>query len=512
MALQIGQQYVEIIGSATPANPSAGRQRIFLDTADTKLKARATGGYNVGLQGGSPAYVIAASDASDRSKEIADVVCDGTADDVQINAALTAGYNVMLTEGIFDIVSTINHAEGLWIVGQGEGTILKASADVDVITITAKSNVGVALLKIDTTLTPGTKTTAGIRANGIPHRGYFEKLRILNQGKGIHLTNTLNIFITDVTIEDCASDDILFDGTSGNDHFLTNVTCDHPAVAAAADTACLHLKHTGFLVTDGGGFLRGRHGILADPGAGQTVKWVYIKTTPVDSSVSHGVKLTTDSGGTCWWFWFLGALSNYNGATGVTFKGVQRSCWLGGIIEGNQQHGLVLDDCDYIQVETHITGYSAAGADTYDGVNVPTLCTRIAIVDSLIGSANGRYGINLVAVATDEYRLQENQFYGNASGHINDLATGNTKVVRDNIGYATENKGTATLVNGQTSIAVTHGLAVTPAAGDIMVTPIEAWGAMTEFYVDTYTSTQFTIHADQDPGQDVDFAWKALVV
>ena len=81
-----------------------------------------------------------------------------------------------------------------------------------------------------------------------------------------------------------------------------------------------------------------------------------------------------------------------------------------------------------------------------------------------------------------------------------------------NQGYITESSGTATLANATTSIVVTHGLAVTPSAGDITVTPIEAWGAMTEFYIDTYTSTQFTIHADQDPGQDVDFAWKAIVL
>jgi len=35
---------------------------------------------------------------------------------------------------------------------------------------------------------------------------------------------------------------------------------------------------------------------------------------------------------------------------------------------------------------------------------------------------------------------------------------------------------------------------------------------MTQFYIDTYTSTQFTIHADQNPTQDVDFAWKAIVL
>lgn len=83
---------------------------------------------------------------------------------------------------------------------------------------------------------------------------------------------------------------------------------------------------------------------------------------------------------------------------------------------------------------------------------------------------------------------------------------------RNNIGFATETSGTATLANGTTSIAVTHGLDVTPAVGDIVVTPIEAWGNMTQFYIDTYTSTQFTIHADINPGQDVDFAWKAIVL
>jgi len=67
------------------------------------------------------------------------------------------------------------------------------------------------------------------------------------------------------------------------------------------------------------------------------------------------------------------------------------------------------------------------------------------------------------------------------------------------------------LLDGQTSIAVTHGLAVTPVIQDISVTPMEAWGAMTQFYIDTPTATQFTIHADQDPGQDVDFAWTASV-
>lgn len=71
--------------------------------------------------------------------------------------------------------------------------------------------------------------------------------------------------------------------------------------------------------------------------------------------------------------------------------------------------------------------------------------------------------------------------------------------------------GTATLSNGNTSVAVTHGLAATPSIHDIQVTPIEAWGNAASFWISTPTSTQFTINVDADPGQDVDFAWRAAI-
>jgi hypothetical protein len=85
--------------------------------------------------------------------------------------------------------------------------------------------------------------------------------------------------------------------------------------------------------------------------------------------------------------------------------------------------------------------------------------------------------------------------------------------IRDNLGTGllTEANGTATLINGSTAVVVTHGLGVTPDIEDISVTPIEAWGAATQFWISTPTSTQFTIEVDQDPGQDVDFAWTASV-
>ncbi|HUY24539.1 MAG TPA: hypothetical protein VMV09_04450, partial [Candidatus Saccharimonadales bacterium] len=74
-------------------------------------------------------------------------------------------------------------------------------------------------------------------------------------------------------------------------------------------------------------------------------------------------------------------------------------------------------------------------------------------------------------------------------------------------GYVTENSGTATILATTTSIAVTHGLAATPTR--VVATPTVSPGAL--WWVDTYTSTQFTIHLASAPAGGVSFDWRAEV-
>jgi len=70
--------------------------------------------------------------------------------------------------------------------------------------------------------------------------------------------------------------------------------------------------------------------------------------------------------------------------------------------------------------------------------------------------------------------------------------------------------GTATVLNEQTSVVVTHGLPYTPVAGDIMVWFCQP-GSSTSCYVDTYTATQFTIRVNANPGiTTAIIGWKAI--
>lgn len=102
-----------------------------------------------GVDGHSyPAILIAASNASARDIAGADYVCDGTADDVQINAAIssfgTDGGVVILSEGTFSIANeiAITHSNQ-GIVGQGMGTKLVAANAADLVGVITIIGTGV---------------------------------------------------------------------------------------------------------------------------------------------------------------------------------------------------------------------------------------------------------------------------------------------------------------------------------------------------------------------------------
>jgi hypothetical protein len=89
-------------------------------------------------------------------------------------------------------------------------------------------------------------------------------------------------------------------------------------------------------------------------------------------------------------------------------------------------------------------------------------------------------------------------------------SAGTNTIVRNNIGWKTENSGTATIANGSTTIAVTHGLDATPSLGNIALTPTNNLGTATKFWISGVTNTQFTINVDADPGASTaTFSWLA---
>lgn len=145
----------------------------------------------------------------------------------------------------------------------------------------------------------------------------------------------------------------------------------------------------------------------------------------------------------------------------------------------NKIHHNTAKDCDYFNTTT------------YDGINVAGNSNKID--DNICrtttnGASKQRYGINIASGTSNV--VKDNTVDGNKSGQISaDIAT---NTVKQNVGYKTENKGSASTSSG-TSVVVNHGLAINPPTGSIFVTSMSNLGGAS-FWISNVTSTQFTIN------------------
>jgi len=381
-------------------------------------------------------FIVAASDSL--HPERADYVCDGTDDQVQINAALAIG-EVVLTKGTFYISAPIRMTESFSkLSGAGHGWNLGGTQ----IYLADGSNCNM------------------IEMDGTDNRIYFPTI--------------------------C---DLYLEGNLAN-----NPTGGHgiycPVTGGGHEVSDQMLYNVGI------------HGVKSD-GIRFLGGW-YITLVNVWCEVNGGCGTHIDAQTTITNSVFSANLGN--GLELCTTSFLTNSS-----IERNTGHGIlcyggysVINGC-LINDNSNDSAGTNSGIVNWGGGDDMNISNNI-----IIGGAHQDYGI-IIDAGVARCNVNNNNISGNVTAPIY-LGVGNSAQVRDNIGFVTENSGTATLVNGQTAIVVAHGLAVTPVAGDIVVTPIEAWGSMTQFYIDTYTATQFTIHADQNPTQDVDFAWKAIVL
>lgn len=81
----------------------------------------------------SSTFVVASSGTTAKGIYSADYICDGTDDNVEIQAAIDAtnalgGGKVVLLEGIYNITTQINMKSLVFLEGQGEGTVLKRAS------------------------------------------------------------------------------------------------------------------------------------------------------------------------------------------------------------------------------------------------------------------------------------------------------------------------------------------------------------------------------------------------
>jgi len=108
--------------ASRPGSPSEGM--MYYDTTTKQLLTYANGKWQGDRSTASK--IVAANNSSQAEKDAADYVADGTADESEINSALTAasGGNVYLFKGTYNLAAAISVPNNTSLAGAGAGTVL----------------------------------------------------------------------------------------------------------------------------------------------------------------------------------------------------------------------------------------------------------------------------------------------------------------------------------------------------------------------------------------------------
>jgi len=256
-----------------------------------------------------------------------------------------------------------------------------------------------------------------------------------------------------------------------------------------------------------------------------------------DMVVNHfgdtGILFMPDSGKAVWNVWIVNSLiegcSNYGGIafkspsaavdrvriisvhlSGNTYgiyndkSNTYRVEVIGGSIEQNVYHGIFIYAGDFRIIGVAINDNGAGKPNNFDGIHLGNPTSNTIIIGCDIWNkvtSNQRYAI-YEEPGSDYNIIAYNRVQG-ATGAIYRSGV-HTKVV-GNIGYTTENSGTATIPAGQTRVTVSHGLALAPSK--VLVTPY----GNARVWVENITNTSFDIVTDTAPTADLTVAWYAEV-
>jgi hypothetical protein len=153
-------------------------------------------------------YLVAANDAPDDVKNQADYLCDGTADDVQIQAAidaLTSGGTLVLSPGTFTLADTLTLGANVRMIGQGRSTTIYSAATATMLVMALGSGVENLVVSI-----PNGLLDHAIKAEDIQddvhnwHGWYLKDLLVRGGNSGdyyaLHIADTFNFLLQNVVM------------------------------------------------------------------------------------------------------------------------------------------------------------------------------------------------------------------------------------------------------------------------------------------------------------------------
>lgn len=244
---------------------------------------------------------------------------------------------------------------------------------------------------------------------------------------------------------------------------------------------------------------------IGNVGAGPPpCEWMHFANCLGDSCTQYNFLLQKGSAPYVGKMSFVGTWSGNAGIHGIGISGGEDISFAGGVNAGNTQAAIYLTQCTKVVVSSMACygNNESATAGVYD-ITI-SAGTYNVITGNTLTSQTGTQNFGEVA-ATDSNSIVGNSFLNGAT-----IAGANTKC-RANQGLTTSKNGSATLLNGTSSIVVTHGLAVTPTLDEIVLQARASMDAvgLKDLWVSAVGATTFTITANTNATGNLVIAWQA---
>jgi len=479
--------------------------------------------------GRTATYVVAASDAPAHVKAQADYVCDGTADDVQIQAAIDAlpadGGKVVLSEGNF-LGGKVTLDNYVTIEGQGEGTIYKLADATNDFIFTASTKTGVKLLNFTVDGNKANQTTysAGIYLSGC-NRCLVDLYVHDVYGSGVNFDNiTINSEVRG-TIADCTHNNIIIATLSAEN--IVRITRSSGSSESGLSFYTSGIGYPTNNTVIGGVFESNtQDGIYSSSNGnennnivgaickGNTRYGINLKGNSqaigcyVLDNGNHGISVAGNG-----WAISNSRIEGNNGYGISVLADVTHVRIVGNLVEENEYEGMQLRGISHSIISNNIVRNNAQATADRAGIFL-----QVGTGESTDNVLMGNECYDDQATKTQAHGIQEanaadynviigNDVRENKTAGI--VVVGSNTIVRNNLGYITENSGSATVLNTTTSIVVNHGLATTPTR--VLLTA-RLWSDAAKAWVTNLTTTQFTVNVDVDPGVETAiFDWRAQV-
>jgi len=426
--------------------------------------------------------------------------------------ALTNGGKIFIKAGTY-IVADINVTSNIELVGEGFRTILRLPnmTRKNIINVNNAENVLISNLLLDGNWQNQDMANWSMKSTGGPASTYEIYLN------NIFATNSQRIVVKDVYTKNAVHDGVLFQ-------------------AGVTDSIVQNVYVTG-CQWHGIGFWQGgiRSAIIGCVGWDTYISPFVLELTggaggSINSLIANCVAY--DSTGT-----------NISDQIGIGLMNMTDGLVIGNVLYNSKiqlysgaKQNLVVGNRVYVNGKTHgirVTSDSSSNIIAnnwiynpyYDGIRVES--SNNNVIGNIV--ANGGPYSNAIRIIGKYNMIASNQImnwsYQNGiledtgadyNSIVNNVFTnvtvpkivkaGANTIVNRNIGYVTENSGTATITAGSTYVDVTHGLSITPDINKIRVTPKDNLGGCS-FWVSNVTSTTFRINISSTDTVDHSFGW-----